>query len=225
MYWSLTHCAVLTWLHNSKRSTLYSWHKAKKERQCMCNVTFRHIHETTVTVESNKYKVVQIWPGLFVCKQVTVCPGHIWTTLYYIFLHVCVCKCMSMDMCLLACRLAYSVRHVHAPCCLRPLWPHHIFLTLSHNLHNFRKKVTKHKTCVLIFSTTSIWNISYFKKKSAKHCHKCENVFMSSTHFCWILLKHNFSWQIFKKSQITNFIKIPSVGAELFHADGRTWRS
>jgi hypothetical protein len=28
------------------------------------------------------YKVVQIWLGLFVCKQVTVCPGHIWTTLY-----------------------------------------------------------------------------------------------------------------------------------------------
>ena len=29
------------------------------------------------------YKVVQIWPGRFVCKQVTVCPGHIWTTLYF----------------------------------------------------------------------------------------------------------------------------------------------
>jgi hypothetical protein len=28
------------------------------------------------------YKVVQIWPGLIVCKQVTVCPGHIWTTFY-----------------------------------------------------------------------------------------------------------------------------------------------
>ena len=28
------------------------------------------------------YKVVQIWPGPFVCKQATVCPGHIWTTLY-----------------------------------------------------------------------------------------------------------------------------------------------
>jgi hypothetical protein len=26
--------------------------------------------------------VVQIWPALIVCKQVTVCPGHIWTTLY-----------------------------------------------------------------------------------------------------------------------------------------------
>jgi hypothetical protein len=30
----------------------------------------------------NNYKVVQIWPGLIVCKQVTVCPDHIWTTLY-----------------------------------------------------------------------------------------------------------------------------------------------
>jgi hypothetical protein len=29
-----------------------------------------------------KYKVVRIWQGLFVFKQVTVCPGHIWTTLY-----------------------------------------------------------------------------------------------------------------------------------------------
>jgi hypothetical protein len=29
-----------------------------------------------------KHKVVQIWPGLFVCKQVIVCSGHIWTTLY-----------------------------------------------------------------------------------------------------------------------------------------------
>jgi hypothetical protein len=34
--------------------------------------------------------VVQIWPGLFVCKQVTVCPGHIWTTLYILngLLHI-----------------------------------------------------------------------------------------------------------------------------------------
>jgi hypothetical protein len=29
------------------------------------------------------YKVVQIWPGLTVCKLVTICPGHIWTTLYF----------------------------------------------------------------------------------------------------------------------------------------------
>ena len=35
-------------------------------------------------VTSLLYKVVQIWPGLIVCKQVTVCPGHIWTTLYMV---------------------------------------------------------------------------------------------------------------------------------------------
>ena len=28
------------------------------------------------------YKMVQIWPGLFVCKQAGYIPGHIWTTLY-----------------------------------------------------------------------------------------------------------------------------------------------
>jgi len=30
------------------------------------------------------YKVVQIWPGLFVCKSGDISPGHIWTTLYNI---------------------------------------------------------------------------------------------------------------------------------------------
>jgi hypothetical protein len=36
----------------------------------------------------SKYKVVQIWPGQFVCKQVTVCPGHIWTTLYLVIIFI-----------------------------------------------------------------------------------------------------------------------------------------
>jgi len=27
------------------------------------------------------YKLVQIWPGLFVCKSGDISPGHIWTTL------------------------------------------------------------------------------------------------------------------------------------------------
>jgi hypothetical protein len=49
-----------------------------------------------------EYKVVQIWPGLFVCKQVTVCPGHIWTTLYFtavflklIFFWNVTCRCAN----------------------------------------------------------------------------------------------------------------------------------
>jgi hypothetical protein len=38
---------------------------------CTGNNRFSEIHTKYI------YKVVQILPGLFVCKQVTVCPGHI----------------------------------------------------------------------------------------------------------------------------------------------------
>jgi len=43
--------------------------------------------------------------------------------------------------------------------------------------------------------------------------------------FLSILMKLEFFRQIFKKiPQISNFMKIHPVGAELFHADGRTDR-
>jgi hypothetical protein len=38
------------------------------------------------------------------------------------------------------------------------------FLTLSHKRHDFRKNVSEHKMCVLIFSTTFVYNISNSKK-------------------------------------------------------------
>ena len=39
------------------------------------------------------------------------------------------------------------------------------FPTFSHKLQDFRKEVTEHKTCVLIFSTTFVWNISHSRHK------------------------------------------------------------
>jgi hypothetical protein len=42
-----------------------------------------HTHLTLILLKWYLYKVVQIWPGQFVCKQVTVCPSHIWTTFYF----------------------------------------------------------------------------------------------------------------------------------------------
>ena len=51
-------------------------------------------------------------------------------------------------------------------------------LTLSHKRCDFQQKVTVHKMCVLIFSTTFVQNISHSNKKLARYCHTCENVFM-----------------------------------------------
>ena len=51
------------------------------------------------------------------------------------------------------------------------------FFDITSQTARFSGKVTGHKICVLIFSTTFIRNIFRFKKISARYCHKCENVF------------------------------------------------
>jgi hypothetical protein len=66
--------------------------------------------------------------------------------------------------------------------------------------HDFRKGVIEHKMCVLVFSTTFIWNISHFKKNGARYDQNCILVFMYSTHYsCQILMKVEFSGHICKK--------------------------
>jgi hypothetical protein len=63
------------------------------------------------------YKVVQIWQGLFVCKQVTVCPGDIWTTLYipkFVLRNVVLLTAWS--------RLVATLRHVTWRLFLRPYY-------------------------------------------------------------------------------------------------------
>jgi hypothetical protein len=49
---------------------------------------------------------------------------------------------------------------------------------------------------------------------------------LSTRHSCQILMKLEFSWQIFEKKKPSNlkFRKIRPVGAESFHADGQTDR-
>ena len=73
---------------------------------------------------------------------------------------------------------------------------------------------------VLIFFTTLVCNISHSVKNEGRCDQKRILVFMYSTPYsCPILLKlDTFS----KNTQIPDFIKIRSVGAELFHADGQT---
>jgi hypothetical protein len=84
------------------------------------------------------------------------------------------------------------------------------FSTLYHKRYDFRKKVTKRKMCVLIFSTAFVWNISHSKKNSARYYHKCTQLFMWTTrYYSQILMKLEFSRQIFESTQISsNFMQI-----------------
>jgi len=46
------------------------------------------------------------------------------------------------------------------------------FSTLSHNWHNYWKKVVGHRMCTLISSTVFVRNISHRKENSATYYHK-----------------------------------------------------
>jgi hypothetical protein len=60
-------------------------------------------------------------------------------------------------------------------CGLCPALPY--FSTLSHKRHDFwGEKVIKHKMCILITSTTFVWNISHSKKNSPRYYQKFTHV-------------------------------------------------
>jgi hypothetical protein len=51
-------------------------------------------------------------------------------------------------------------------------------LEASRFSHDLKKKVAKHKTCVLIYSTNYVWNISHSKKNWTSFDRKCLAGFM-----------------------------------------------
>jgi hypothetical protein len=82
----------------------------------------------------------------------------------------------------------------------------------------------EHKMCVLIFSTTFVWNISHSKKNSRRYYHKCAQVFMSCTPYsCHILMKLEFSRHIFEKKSTDIKFHENSSSGRLVVPCGRTW--
>ena len=132
-----------------------AWTSWKREREKTGNVLWRHT-EARSRNPCGRGKAINI-AYFYVCVR-----AWMWGA------RARACACARGR----AFSLAWSTFHcclwaVAAPYCL-----------VSRKRQDFRKKVTQHKMCVLIFSATFIWNVSHSKKNSERYCHKCENVFM-----------------------------------------------
>jgi len=74
--------------------------------------------------------------------------------------------------------------------------------------------------CVFIFHTTFVWKIYHPKKNSERYSHICAFVFKWSTRYSLqILMKIVYLSTV---TQISSFVKIRLVEAELFHEDAQT---
>jgi hypothetical protein len=105
-------------------------------------------------------------------------------------------------------------RHIVTAACLAP--PH--FSTISYKWDVFWKKLWNMKTCILIFCITFTWNISHSKNNSVRYCYKCRNVFTCSTCYsCQILMKREFSRQIFDESSNIKSYQNLSSGSRVVH--------
>jgi hypothetical protein len=89
------------------------------------------------------------------------------------------------------------------------------FSTLSHKRRDFRKKVLNTK-CGFRVSTTFPWNIFHPRKKWARYDQKLILVFMKSALYpCPILMKLEFSLQIFEKYSNIKFHENLSCGSRV----------
>jgi len=117
-----------------------------QDGQSTQNVTLRRVRATTRAVEEHY-------------------------VLYILSACVCVCVCVYS--------LSYPGRKAHAPYYIvicgmsssTKLFPHYLI-----QRQNFWRKYWTQKTCVIIFSTTSVWNISHSKNNSARYYRKWTNV-------------------------------------------------
>jgi len=104
-----------------------------------------------------------------------------------------------------------------------------IFFHISHEQHNFRGEKSSWTKNVLFFYKTFVWNNSHSTKKLASYDKNniCSSVVMQCTlNSCQILMKLEFSRQIFEKSNI-KFHENPSSGSRVVpcgRLDGQTNR-
>jgi hypothetical protein len=102
----------------------------------------------------------------------------------------------------------------------------HYFSTYSHKRHNFRKKLMELKWVFWFSLRRFILNISHFKTKWAR-CDKSRYRSSCTVPVIRVRFQGNLNIldKLWENTQISNFMKIRPVWAEMFHTDGQTWRS
>jgi len=118
----------------------------------------------------------------------------------------------------------YPACNAHAPCCrmwrtpLHKIFPHYLI-----NGTIFGKKVSEHKIYVSSFST-NLSGTFFIVRRTDRNT--IENVYWSSCKLPVILFglqwNLNFRDWVAKNPQISKFMKVLPVAAELFHAGGQT---
>jgi hypothetical protein len=84
------------------------------------------------------------------------------------------------------------------------------FFTLPDKWYDFCKKVTKHKICVLIFST-NLSNTFFILRRIQRAINiNVNGLHVKYPYFCQVLMKLEFSPQIFKKYSNIKFHETPS---------------
>jgi hypothetical protein len=144
---------------------------------------------------------------------------------------VCVCVfCVNVDARAEACacaRVTVIVQHAaHRHIFICGLSGSYVFFDIIYKRHDLQKEATERDICVLIFSTTFIWNISHSKKNPARYFHKRRNVFMYSTpYFCRVLMKLECFVHITKKISNIKFHQNPSSGSQVVPCGQRDKRN
>ena len=120
----------------------------------------------------------------------------------------CVSECVCLALVILHAKRMRLVILSSVTCLAAP-----DFFTLSHKRYNLWMGgwggIIDHKICVVIFSTTFVWNISHSKKNSARFIVNVKYVLLFE-----IWTKLEFSGQIYKKNPSNiNFHEHPSSGS------------
>ena len=96
---------------------------------------------------------------------------------------------------------------------------HYSFLHTIPKTERFSEKsVNQSKICVLISGVNFGWSLSRFKNNSVRYYHKFTHTYMKNTSYsCQILLKLEYSRQIFKKCKKCSNITFSANGSHSSH--------